>query len=170
MATGRSTQVTRQIGEHLVASELGRMDIIATPFSGNVPQFDLLASTQTGNAFPVQVKAINGPSWQFNAASFLQIEIKDDYQTVLGPRQGIDQSIVCVLVLLHSAGTDAFTRSRSPIFRSFCGSTIRAAGGQRIHSQHTALYGPSIWSALKDGPHYSSVRTVRLNPSRKRPA
>ncbi len=108
MATGRSTQLTRQIGEHLVASELGRMDIIATPFSGNVPQFDLLASTQTGSAFPVQVKAINGPSWQFNAASFLQIEIKDDYQTVLGPRQGIDQSIVCVLVLLRSAGTDAF--------------------------------------------------------------
>ncbi|WP_341649102.1 hypothetical protein [Thauera humireducens] len=170
MATGRSTQLTRQIGEHLVASELGRMDIIATPFSGNVPQFDLLASTQTGSAFPVQVKAINGPSWQFNAASFLQIEIKDDYQTVLGPRQGIDQSIVCVLVLLRSAGTDAFYTLTVADLQELCGSTTRAAGGQRIHSQHTAPCGPSIWPALKGGPHYSSVRTVRLNPSRKRPA
>ena len=106
MATGRSTQLTRQIGEHFVASELGRKDIIATPFAGNVPHFDLLASTQDGRAFPVQVKAINGPSWQFNAASFLRIEIEDDFQTVLGPREDLDRTIVCVLVLLKEAGKD----------------------------------------------------------------
>jgi hypothetical protein len=106
MATGRSTQLTRQIGEHFVASELGRKDIIATPFAGNVPHFDLLASTQDGRAFPVQVKAINGPSWQFNAASFLRIEIKDNFQIVLGPREDLDRTIVCVLVLLKEAGKD----------------------------------------------------------------
>lgn len=108
MATGRSTQLTRQIGEHLVAAELGRMNIIAAPFAGNVPQFDLVASTPGGRAFPVQVKAINGPSWQFNAASFLRIEIEDGYQSVLGPRDDVDRSIVCVLVLLRSAGKDTF--------------------------------------------------------------
>ena len=106
MATGRSTQLTRQIGEHFVASELGRMNIIATPFAGNVPHFDLLASTQDGRAFPVQVKAINGPSWQFNAASFLKIKIEDDFQTVLGPRDDLDCTIACVLVLLRAAGKD----------------------------------------------------------------
>ncbi len=106
MATGRSTQLTRQIGEHLVASELGRMDIIATPFAGNVPHFDLLASTHDGRAFPIQVKAINGPSWQFNAASFLKIQIEGDFQTVLGPREDLDRTIACVLVLLKQAGTD----------------------------------------------------------------
>ena len=106
MATGRSTQLTRQIGEHFVASELGRMNIIATPFAGNVPHFDLLASTQDGRAFPVQVKAINGPSWQFNAASFLKIKIEDDFQTVLGPRDDLDRTIACVLVLLRAAGKD----------------------------------------------------------------
>lgn len=108
MATGRSTQLTRQIGEHLVAAELGRMDIIATPFAGNVPHFDLLASTQGGHAFPVQVKAINGPSWQFNAASFLRIDIEGDVQTVRGPRKDLDRTIVCVLVLLKAAGEDTF--------------------------------------------------------------
>ena len=56
MATGRSTQLTRQIGEHFVASELGRNDVIATLFVGNVSHFDLLASTQDGRSFPVQVK------------------------------------------------------------------------------------------------------------------
>jgi hypothetical protein len=108
MATVRSTQLTRQIGEHLVAAELGRMNVIAARFAWNVPQFDLVASTQSGTAFPVQVKAINGPSWQFNAASFLRIEIEDGCQTVLGPREDIDRSIVCVLVLLRSAGHDVF--------------------------------------------------------------
>jgi hypothetical protein len=89
MATGRSTQLTRQIGEHLVASELGRMDIIATPFAGNVPHFDLLASAHDGRAFPIQVKAINGPSWQFNASSLLKITIEGDFQTVHGPREDL---------------------------------------------------------------------------------
>ena len=108
MATGRSTQLTRQIGEHLVAAELGRMNLIATPFAGNIPQFDLLASTQDGRAFPVQGKAINGPSWQFNAASFLKINVEEEVQTVVGLREDLDRSIVCVMVLLKRAGEDAF--------------------------------------------------------------
>ena len=44
MATGLSTKLTRQIGEHLVTAELGRQDIVATPFSGNVPNIDILCS------------------------------------------------------------------------------------------------------------------------------
>ena len=64
MVTGRSTQLARQIGEHLVAAELGRMRFIATPFAGNVPNFDLLVANEAGTAIPVEVKAINGPSWQ----------------------------------------------------------------------------------------------------------
>jgi hypothetical protein len=39
MATGRSTQLTGQIGEHLVAAGLGRMGFVAAPFAGNVPHF-----------------------------------------------------------------------------------------------------------------------------------
>lgn len=108
MASGRNTQLTRQIGEHLVAAELGRKGLIATPFAGNVPQFDLLVATEDGRAMPIQVKAINGPSWQFNATSFLRIDIAEGFQTVLGPRTDLYQDLVCVLVLLHMAGTDEF--------------------------------------------------------------
>jgi len=159
MATGRSTQLTRQIGEHLVASELGRMDIIATPFAGNVPQFDLLASTQSGRAFPVQVKAINGPSWQFNAVSFLDIEIKDDYQTVLGARGDIDQSIVCVLVLLRAAGADTFFTLKVSDLQALLLQHYR--GGKRPknpQSTHCALWPKHLvgfegWAALLHRAH-----------------
>ena len=41
MATGHDNQLTRQIGEHLVAAELGRRGYVATPFAGNVPMYDL---------------------------------------------------------------------------------------------------------------------------------
>jgi len=108
MATGRSIQLTRQIGEHLVAAELGRRGLIATPFAGNVPEFDLLVATDDGRSMPVQVKAINGPSWQFNAAKFLEIIIDDGFQTVLGPRKDVYRDLICVFVLLQTAGSDVF--------------------------------------------------------------
>jgi hypothetical protein len=34
--------LTKQIGEHLVVAELGRNGLIATPFAGNVQNFDLV--------------------------------------------------------------------------------------------------------------------------------
>lgn len=108
MATGRSTQLTRQIGEHLVAAELGRRGLIATPFAGNVPSFDLLVANEAGVAIPIQVKAISGPSWQFNATSFLDIEIVDGAQRVVGKKEVRHPGLICVLVLLRSAGTDEF--------------------------------------------------------------
>ena len=77
MATGRSTQLTRQVGEHLVAAELGRRGLIAAPFAGNVPLFDLLAADEHGNSIPIQVKAINGPSWQFRITQFLEVRVQD---------------------------------------------------------------------------------------------
>ena len=38
-----SKRLAGQIGEHLVVAELGRREIIATPFAGNVPDIDILA-------------------------------------------------------------------------------------------------------------------------------
>jgi len=37
------TQLSKQLSEHLVAAELARRGIVATPFSGNVPDIDILA-------------------------------------------------------------------------------------------------------------------------------
>ena len=42
MARSFKTQLAGQIGEALVVAELGRREIVATAFAGNVPDIDLL--------------------------------------------------------------------------------------------------------------------------------
>ncbi|MDQ3494957.1 MAG: hypothetical protein M3485_05365 [Pseudomonadota bacterium] len=100
MATGLSTQLTRQIGEHLVAAKLGRMGYIAAPFAGNVPLFDLVAADASGFTIPIQVKAINGPSWQYKADAFLEIELIDGFQHVRGKKALLNPALVCIYILL----------------------------------------------------------------------
>jgi hypothetical protein len=156
MATGRSIQLTRQIGEHLVAAELGRRGLIATPFAGNVPQFDLLVATDEGRSMPIQVKAINGPSWQFNAMNFLKIDIKDGFQTVLGPRKDVYRDLVCVFVLLKEAGSDVFYTLTVRDLQKLLKSKYR--GGRRPKnpdSTHCALWPQHLesfkgWKRLHD--------------------
>jgi hypothetical protein len=109
MAAGRDNQLTRQIGEHLVAAELGRRKYAATPFSGNVPMFDLLVADEAGHAIPIQVKAIRGASWQFTADRFLQVEIKDGEQFVRGASKLTNPDLVCIFVLVgNQLGEDRF--------------------------------------------------------------
>jgi hypothetical protein len=103
VATGQSTQLTRQIGEHLVAAKLGRMGLFATPFAGNFPDFDLIVADGKGKSTLVQVKAINGPSWQFKADSFLDIDVvgkEHNEQIIKGKRKLVNPKLVCVFVLL----------------------------------------------------------------------
>ena len=108
MKTTRNNQLTRQIGEHLVVSKLGRLGIFATPFAGNVPDFDVLASDLSGHSLPLQVKTINGGSWQFDANTFLEIEHKGDCQVVKGEKKLRNPDLVCVFVLLKPDERDEF--------------------------------------------------------------
>lgn len=108
IATGRSTQLTRQVGEHLVAAKLGRMGYVAAPFAGNVPLFDLLAADQRGFTIPVQVKTINGGSWQYQADTFLEIEILDGFQHVRGRKPLLNPDLVCIFILLQKDEKDEF--------------------------------------------------------------
>ncbi len=108
MKTKRNNQLTRQIGEHLVVSKLGRLGIFATPFAGNVPDFDVLASDLSGHSLPLQVKTINGGSWQFNANTFLEIEHQGDCQVVKGEKKLRNPDLVCVFVLLKPDERDEF--------------------------------------------------------------
>jgi hypothetical protein len=108
MATGRSTKLTGAVGEFLVAAELCRRNMIATPFAGNVPHYDIIASGQFGGHVVIQVKAINGGAWQFDIRKFVHIDRE-------GPRQipGALEcepypGLVCVLVLLERLGSDRF--------------------------------------------------------------
>lgn len=108
MKQGYSTQLTRQIGEHLVVAKLGRMGIVATPFAGNVPDYDILASDLSGHSMPIQVKAINGPSWQFKVTTFLEIEFDGEKQIVRGKKAVPNPGLVYVFVLLRPDEQDGF--------------------------------------------------------------
>lgn len=53
MATGRNIQLNKRIGEYLVACELARRGLLVATFSGNVPDFDLVATSADGRSVPV---------------------------------------------------------------------------------------------------------------------
>jgi hypothetical protein len=74
MGSGRKNQLTKQIGEYLVAAELCRRGLIATTFTGNVPDFDIIATDERFETIPIQVKTIWGGSWQLDASKFIKIE------------------------------------------------------------------------------------------------
>ncbi len=103
MSSGRKNQLTRQIGEHLVVAKLGRLGYIATPFAGNVPHFDLLMANDIGRAIPLQVKAINGPSWQFSIDNFLEIAIINNAQVIKGKKGLPTSNLLCMPIPISPA-------------------------------------------------------------------
>lgn len=108
MATGLSTQLVGQVGEHLVTAELGRRGIIATPFAGNVPDIDILAYAN-GITGHIQVKAIKGTSWQFDIRKFLEVDLLKRRQRVNGLNPTLDRKILCIFVALgEGLGDDDF--------------------------------------------------------------
>lgn len=149
MTTGYGTQLTRQIGEHLVVAKLGRRGILATPFAGNVPDYDLLASDLSGHSLPIQVKAINGISWQFNASSFVHIEFDSDRQIIKGKKDLSNISLICVLVLLKEDENDVFyilTKEdlQDLIFKKY---DSKAIDGVRVRPRNTKSTHCAIWPA-----------------------
>lgn len=109
MATGRGMQLTKQVGEYLVAAELCRRGFITTTFTGNVPEFDLLAIDSNYRTQPVQVKAIRTGSWQFSLNRYLEITVSDNgIQTIHGKKPVDKPDLVCVFVRLISLGQDEF--------------------------------------------------------------
>jgi hypothetical protein len=108
MATGQANQLTKQVGEFLVAAELGRRQMLAAVLSGNTPMFDLVATDARGKSVPVQVKAIRGGTWQFNVGQFAEITFRGDRQ-IVGARKPCPRNLVCVLVVVSAVyGADAF--------------------------------------------------------------
>ena len=87
---GRSfkTQLAGQIGEHLVVAELGRRGIVATPFSGNLPDIDILAYMD-GKSVPIQVKANRKGDISVDAKRYLNIQFDGEIQTVTGKSKSI---------------------------------------------------------------------------------
>ena len=78
---------------------------MATPFSGNVPHYDIIASDERGGHLVIQVKAINKLNWQFDASKFVEITMAGDRQ-VLGSRvEEPYANLYCVFVALGDDNT-----------------------------------------------------------------
>ncbi len=107
MATGRDNQLTKQVGEFLVAAELARRGFLAATFSGNVPDYDIIATNEEFNSIPIQVKAITGSSWQLDIRRFVRVELEGKRQVVGRPIK-LPRPIICVMVALSEYGSDRF--------------------------------------------------------------
>ncbi|MCX5867753.1 MAG: hypothetical protein NT009_09835 [Proteobacteria bacterium] len=147
MPTGRSTQLTKQVGEYLVSAELCRRGYISTTFTGNVPDFDILAINDKHKTIPIQVKTINAGSWQFDAAKYIDIGMmKNKTQKVKGKIKLFHPNLVFVLVMLGGQGKDVFYIMRSrdlqnSIFKHYR-KYLKAKKGRRPmnpDSTHTAV-------------------------------
>lgn len=102
MATGLANQLTKQVGEHLVAAELARQGFLVATFAGNVPEFDIVAVKGSKRAF-IQVKtaAATAPTWILNPRKFLKIEFDGEAQHFRGlAEKPTYRSVVYVFVKL----------------------------------------------------------------------
>ena len=113
MSSGYRNNLAKQMAEHLVCVELGRRDLLATPFSGNVPNYDVLVADRSGHALPIQVKATRGTSWPSNSRIWMKLELdrQTGVQKYLGPTAlpTPDLIYVCVaLAPLNSVRRDRF--------------------------------------------------------------
>lgn len=158
MSTGRGTQLTKQIGEYLVAAELCRRNLITTTFTGNVPQFDIVALEEDHTSLTIQVKTIRGnSSWQFNAARFLDIEISEEgIQEVKRKVPLLHPNMIYVFVQLIDTGKDNFyllqeSDLQNIIYERYC-ANLRAKEGRRPRnpqSTHCAIW-PDTLHKYKD--------------------
>jgi hypothetical protein len=77
----------------------------------NVPDFDILAIDETlKRTIPLQVKTVlKGGGWQSVATKWMDIEVKDGYQTIRGKTKTANPNLIYVLVELgDNYGEDSF--------------------------------------------------------------
>ena len=155
MATGRQMQLTKQVGEYLVAAELSRQGLLTATFAGNVPAYDIVATGSRGQTALVQVKAIAGPSWQFDIRTFVDVRCQAGAQTMGQPTTPPAGDLICVFVRLHPDEADRFyvlrwSELQRVLINGYRGYLKRHGGRRprRADSFHTALREPDIKSFL----------------------
>jgi hypothetical protein len=102
MSSGRSNKLTAQIGEYLVCAELGKHNLIATPFAGNVPAFDVLATDEFCHTVPIQVNTTRSEKWPADARHWINIQYDEStkIQTNLGRQEITNPNLIYVFVAI----------------------------------------------------------------------
>ena len=100
------------IGENLVTAELARRDIVATTFTGNIPDIDILAF-KDGKTIPLQVKTLTKVSLHVpDVKKYLKIEREDKKQIIKGLNK-IDENLIFVIVKIG----EKYSKDEFYIFR-----------------------------------------------------
>jgi|TARA_B100001105_G_C22125856_1_gene329566 hypothetical protein len=85
------------IGENLVTAELARRDIVATTFTGNIPDIDILAFKDY-KTIPLQVKTLTKGSLHIaDVTKYLKIEREGKKQIIKGLNK-INENLIFVIV------------------------------------------------------------------------
>lgn len=137
MATGRDTKLTGATGEYLVAAELCRLGLVAAPFAGNVPHYDVIASDPRGGHLAVQVKTIHGSTWQFDIRSFLDAQFDGRRQVLGRVKREPYPRLACVLVVLRDGEPGSTDRFFVLPWRKL--RTIVVRGYRRYLSKHSGV-------------------------------
>jgi len=167
VAKGRDMQLTKMVGEYLVSAELCRRGLLATTLAGNVPDFDIVAVTESLRSIPIQVKASAKGVWHLRANSFLDIDYdeKAEIQKITGVKN-LNKDLLYVFVKLktNDKEKDQFYILRAKdlqgiIFNNYK-EWLRKCGGKRPKnpkSMHTAIRLEDIsgyqnnWNLFIDG-------------------
>jgi hypothetical protein len=109
MASGWDKQLSKQLGEYLVASELARHErMTVATFAGNVPDFDLLAATEDGATVPIQVKTNRGGHWVFSIEDFVAVTMNGNKQILGKKKVPRIRKLPCVFVFAPSSSEIRF--------------------------------------------------------------
>jgi hypothetical protein len=107
MKKGLSNKLAGQVGEYLVCAELGRRGLIATSFTGNVPEFDLIVANDKLTTIPIQVKSSRADNYPTKANLWIDIEIdqKNKQQIDRGNIRIENPELIYICVSLKQVGS-----------------------------------------------------------------
>lgn len=130
MKNGLSNKITGQIGEYLVCAQLGKLGYIATSFTGNVPEFDIIITDENLCTIPVQVKTTNGESWPTKADLWINIEIDEinKLQIDMGNKKIDNPDLIYVCVMLsniNDSNTDRYFILTKSDLQNICAENYR---------------------------------------------
>jgi hypothetical protein len=119
MSKGYANKLAGQVGEYLVCAELGRRGMIATTFTGNVPEYDLLVCDDQLRSVPIQVKTSRSEKWLSMASNWLNIDIDEkEKRQINRGRKNISNPhliYVCVSLGKDRSGDRFFVCTKSDI-------------------------------------------------------
>jgi hypothetical protein len=112
--------------------------------------YDILAANTRGESIPIQVKAINGGSWQFSADTFLNIDVVDGEQVIRGTKKLINPKLLCIFVELKDRGKDDFYLFQLDELQKHCLKVYKPRGqaSKNPDSRHCAV-SPKEFSRFK---------------------